>query len=387
MHRHTIKQTIVALLVFPLAVACGKNASMAQYAQLSSVDGVPNNDSSTDSNGNSSIDTSSDNGNTITNKTMICSDLNLDGVVFSSSLSDFSINAFSLAMNISGSYEGHTGWDNISNNFDGQGLSLGLFNQNLGQGSLQPLMIGLRDSKNAKFKSFFTSAQYSSVNSMLTAWGGVSTTLSKAVSKKTYTEDYSDLDDLDAVAAADGEEISSNMSAEDNFSKAAVSKQQESVNWAVANLYSGSSFKTAWKSALQAMARSPEYISQQAKAAESIHNKARGYMSTYNLNTMRAYLFFFDIVVQNGGITTSIKTKYMTWLKSNTSASENTKLKKLLEYRLTLVKSQYVGDVRSRKTAIIDGTGTVHGSKRNFPKEYCVNSWSVPYAEASLNLL
>jgi hypothetical protein len=102
---------------------------------------------------------------------------------------------------------------------------------------------------------------------------------------------------------------------------------------------------------------------------------------------MRAYLFFFDIVVQNGGISTSVQTKYMTWVKSNAKATESSKLKKLLEYRVALVRAQYMNDVKTRKTAIIDGTGTVHGSKRNFPKEYCVDDWSIPYADASLSLI
>jgi hypothetical protein len=84
-------------------------------------------------------------------------------------------------------------------------------------------------------------------------------------------------------------------------------------------------------------------------------------------------LFFFDIAVQNGGLSTVVRNEYKTWAAKNTSSSENTRLKKLLEIRLKSVISKYVADVRARKTAIINGSGTVHGEKRQFEKEFCAD--------------
>ncbi len=312
-------------------------------------------------------------------KPSICSDLTFKNVKWPSSLTEFQVNTFALAMNISGSFEGHTGWTNLTNNFDGQGISLGLFNQNLGQGSLQPLMIELRRAHLATMKTFFSTNQYKLVDSMLTKWGGVSNSpLSKVQDvNPSYRNDFSDLDDPDAIA----EESET----DDGWSeKASTPKNQVSVDWAVKNVFKGSQFKPEWKSALQKMAGSAEYVTIQVLAAKAIHDKAMSYMKKYGFKEMRAYFFFFDIVVQNGGISKSIENKYFSWAKSNKSASEKTKLKKLLEYRLTIVIPKYRNDVKSRKLAVIDGVGTVHGDRRDFAQEYCSPQWTTQFPKNSL---
>lgn len=309
----------------------------------------------------------------------LCSKLAFDNVVWPSTLTDYQINTFALAMNITGSFEGSAGWSNLSNNFDGQGVSLGLFNQNLGQGSLQPLMIQLRDRQLTKMKSFYSKTQFDSLNAMLTSWGGgvSSGVLAKqSAFADFYENDFSDLDDPELM---DPSESRLGFSA-----KASNSKNAVSVNWAVKNIYSGSSFKTEWKNAFKKMAASPEYVSLQVAAAKSIHDKTMGYMKKFAFKEMRAYLFFFDIVVQNGGISTSIADKYLAWAKQNSKLSESAKLKKLLEYRLTVVIAKYRNDVKARKTAVIDGAGTVHGSQRVFSKEYCAPSWNAVFPKTSL---
>ena len=59
---------------------------------------------------------------------------------------------------------------------------------------------------------------------------------------------------------------------------------------------------------------------------------------------------------------------------AGSTASETTRLKKILEIRLTHVIEKYKNDVNSRKLSIINGAGVVHGSSRNYPKEYCFTS-------------
>ncbi len=297
-------------------------------------------------------------------KPSICSDLSFNQVEWPSNVSAKQLDAFALAMNITGSFEGHDGWSNIANNFDEQGLSLGLFNQNLGQGTLQPLMINYQQSTSNKMSSLFSTSQRSSITSMLNTWlaanGGV---LSKATAQ-TSVQTIPDTSPLD-------KNFDSQIS-----QKASNAINQESVDWAVAQLYLGTEFKTEWKTALQNLSEDPKYVTLQIEAAINLHNKAMGYVTKYRFKTLYSYLFFFDIVVQNGGISSTTESQYLTWEKSNKTASEATKLLKLLEYRLLLVNSQYVADVRSRKTSIIKGTGTVHGSSRNYPVEYCSPTWN-----------
>ncbi len=293
-------------------------------------------------------------------KPSICSDLSFDQVEWPSNISAKQLDAFALAMNITGSFEGHDGWSNIANNFDEQGLSLGLFNQNLGQGTLQPLMIDYQQSTSNKMSSLFSTSQRSSITSMLNTWlaanGGV---LSKATVQT--IPDTSPLDkNFDSLFSQ----------------KASNAVNQDSVDWAVAQLYTGTQFKPEWKTALQNLSEDPQYVTLQIEAAIKLHSKAMGYVTKYRFKTLYSYLFFFDIVVQNGGISSSTESQYLTWENANKAASESTKLLRLLEYRLLLVNSQYVADVRSRKTSIIKGTGTVHGASRNYPVEYCSPTWS-----------
>jgi len=368
----TYKIVLIGCLVGALA-GCGKNGLATQSSQQAS------SDISTPAPGGGDQGGDDNTSSGIAFKPSICSDLSFTNVKWPSTLTDFNANMFALAMNISGSFEGGTGWTNISNNFDGQGLSLGLFNQNLGQGSLQPLMFKLRSQNLTKMKADFTAAQYTSVSGMLTKWGGTGTAASKVTNASEfegYESNFSSLDDPQAIEDS-GE---ANTVAE----KAANSKAQASVDWAVANLYSGSSFKKDWKASLQKMAGSPEYVTLQVAAATAIHNKAMSYVKQFGFTEMRAYFFFFDIVVQNGGLSSSVINSYNTWAKSNSKATQTAKLTKILTLRLTSVLSQYRTDVQTRKLSVINGTGTVHGAKRDYSKEYCGPSWSTVIPKGSL---
>jgi hypothetical protein len=293
----------------------------------------------------------------------ICSELDFEDVEWSKNVEVDDRDAFALALNISGSFEGHRGWANLTNNFDGQGLSMGLLNQNLGQGSLQPMWIEMRNGDLSAMQKLFSSSNFKSVASMLSKWEAATKTDSLDI--KDYG--YNELDDPSVVA----EDLGIDPLELQQITVALTSRNQASVDWAKANLYSGSSFKSDWSTQLNALANSPEYRSIQVRKAESLHNQALAMMKSYGLHELRSYLFFFDIAVQNGGISTTLKNKYLVWAKTNSKASEYTKLMKILELRLTAVRSQYVNDVRSRKASIINGSGTVHGAKRDYAKEFC----------------
>jgi hypothetical protein len=75
--------------------------------------------------------------------------------------------------------------------------------------------------------------------------------------------------------------------------------------------------------------------------------------------------------VQNGGFKKKVLVDYTAYLKSNPQATETQRLNKILELRLQDVLSQWQSDVSSRKLALINSVGMVHGAKRNLPQEYC----------------
>ena len=308
----------------------------------------------------------------------ICSNLSLSGVLWPTSLDLGGKRSLALGLNISGSFEGGSGWKNITNNFDGQGLSLGLLNQCLGQGSLQPLMIKMRDRNSSIMRDQFGTAHLASLDAMLAKWQGTAKTASLLVeSTNSFIDPSGDnvgqgdediridgrLSDLDALP--DG---SDGVGQQESTSS-------DSVAWAKQNLYTdgGTTFQSSWRKELQTMSASPSYVSIQIEAAMTIHAKAVGYMKTLGLHELRSYLFLFDVNVQNGGLYSADLAAFKAAIPAGSRADELTRLKKILAIRLTHVVAKYKTDVESRKLSIIMGQGTVHGTTRNYSKEFCFN--------------
>ena len=74
----------------------------------------------------------------------ICGRLSFQGISWPQTLPAKDRKSLATSLNLTGSYEGGQGWINITNNFDGMGMSLGLLQQNFGSGSLQPLLLKFR---------------------------------------------------------------------------------------------------------------------------------------------------------------------------------------------------------------------------------------------------
>ncbi|MDD5629003.1 MAG: hypothetical protein PHU21_08060 [Elusimicrobia bacterium] len=281
----------------------------------------------------------------------IRSALDFSGVHWPEGLTEADRAAFEVALNISGSFEGNEGWVNLSNDFDGQGLSLGLLNQCLGQGSLQPLLLSLRQGHPETMDVIFSSDHLKSLSGMLDSWQSAS----GAEARSGAPERRSWLDEPVAAMRAAG-----------------PSPDEASVAWAEKNLYSdgGKTFDPVWKAEFIALAGNPEYVTLQIQAALGYHDKAVAYQSRVGVRELRAYLMLFDVVVQNGGLYPDDLDDYAAYVKANPHAKSAQKLQKLLALRLRHVRPKYVADVRSRKSAIIAGTGFVHGAKRDLPAEY-----------------
>lgn len=352
--------------LFYLLTACGGQSSISAGEALT---GDNNNSSGTTTGGTTPSEEPPTSGGDVIRPPInlkICSSLNFENVSWSADLSESHVNSYALAMSITGSFEGHNGWSNISNNFDGQGLSLGLFNQNFGQGSLQPLMIRLFQKDPEVYDLYFSSSQKNSLLDMLQDWD------SQFVLSKPQPSRF-DLDTSDLDKPSEDTPILSFKTAANN---------RDSVDWAVQTIYSnsaGTQFRSSWRAALRNLAEDPDYVTEQIAAAERINNKALRYMNEYNAKERRSYLFFFDIVVQNGGIQSSVKTAYEEEVRRRGITREYDRMVVLLEQRLKKVRTQFVEDVRSRKMSLLNGTGRVHQSNRNYANEYCVDNWLADY--------
>jgi hypothetical protein len=278
--------------------------------------------------------------------------LNFSSVNWASGLSLNDETALELALNISGSFEGNAAWANLTNDFDGEGLSMGLLNQTLGTGSLQPLLIQMRDLHMNEMGTFFDSTRFNSLISMLAQW--------ESSQSSSLVPEYQVLSLLDVIPLG--------------TNTATVTPNQASVNWALANLYTdskGQNFDPTWAADLTALTQNPDYVSLQIDAAMDLHNQALSEETLTGVNELRSYLFMFDVNVQDGGMYSQDWTDFKTWLQSNASATDTDRLNELLTLRLRHVRSAYVSDVQSRKQAIINGQGFVHGDQRNLETQYC----------------
>jgi hypothetical protein len=294
-------------------------------------------------------------------KFQICSTLPFNsGVDWSGQLTSTDREALKLSFNISGSYEGETGWVNLTNNFDGQGLSAGLLNQTLGTGSLEPLLIEMKTRYAAFTAATLSSPHFDSMSGMLTAWNASLGILQPFRWIRTLQDGPASRFDRDERPLQ-------------LRTSAKSGRNGTAVQWAVKTLYSdgGSTFLPSWKQELTTLMGSDQYVGIQIKAGTNLHDGARQLQDAIHCTELRCYLLMFDFTVQNGGIYQSDLDDYAAYLKAHPRLDLTAQLKKLVELRIRHVIPKYAQDVRSRKYAIIDGVGTVHGINRNLEKQYC----------------
>jgi hypothetical protein len=140
---------------------------------------------------------------------------------------------------------------------------------------------------------------------------------------------------------------------------------------------------------------SPEMIEIQMENCQRVGNSATEMMKTLKQNSLRAFCFCFDVVVQNGslnGVAAQApdraalkkeiaafkvgKTGATDWGKNKTAwtqaadkmTDEQVSLLRVALKRASLSRAEYTGDVANRKGAIIVGTGWVHGSSMSYPQ-------------------
>jgi hypothetical protein len=278
------------------------------------------------------------------NALKFCSPIDFKDIQWDSRLDLNAQRSFAIALSISGEFEGHAAWKNITNNFDGMGLSAGLLNQTLGTESLQPLFEKMARDHQQKFDGQFSSLHLSSILGMLKQWNPAQF----QIQEFHPTENDSTLNTLNSNA---------------------------SVQWAVQNLYDSSgNFLHDWKAELQSLLETPEYVNLQVGSALHYHLQALKYLARTGFQDLRSYLLMFDIITQNGSIKESRFQEWDAFILQNKITDEVAALKALVEIRLQDTQAKWRADVRRRKYALIDGTGVVHGVAVNLPKSYCYNS-------------
>jgi len=211
----------------------------------------------------------------------------------------------------------------LSGNFDGQGVSFGALQWNLGQGSLQPLIIAMAKTYPTVIRNIFKQRYVS---------------LMKAMSMKSKT----------------------------------------SVRWATSIQSRKHRIKEPWKQNFIKLGQTDEYQSLQAMAARRLFNSALQLCKQYKIYSQRAAALMFDIKVQNGSIKQSIRQKIFRDIRGlpkvlSRKAFEEANLTIIANRRAEGCNKRWVEDVRRRKLCIATGKGTVHGLTYDLKRQFGIS--------------
>ena len=216
---------------------------------------------------------------------------------------------------LTGAFETSTGFPDcycgLTGDFDGQGLSYGVLQWNIGQGTLQPLFADLLAAHHDVAANIF----------------------------------HDHLDELAEMLAA---------------------SREDQLAWArsIQDLNRHRVFEP-WAGLLQALGRTPEFQAIQTIHAERIHQKAVQLCGRYEVSTERALALMFDICVQNGSIDAATESTIRNDFDAipaslDPMAIEVARLQSIANRRAEATAPAYVEDVRVRKLTIANGTGVVH---------------------------
>lgn len=251
----------------------------------------------------------------------------------------------------------------VTGNFDGQGISIGFLQWNIGSGTLQPLLKQMIVESPNDFNNIFAG---------------------QVVAKDLY-----------------GNTVRQPMS--DVIKNVMNMSESEQLQWAK-SINDDNNIKEPWKSAFNNLVNNDNFIKIEEEFANTYFNNAERIINDKEIGvkTMRGYALAFDIAVQNGSVKSSAKSLIKEALmgKQNKLTNEydisltnnqryvikdlNRRLKgvtdnnlKKLYYTAAAVSissnDKYVKDVWSRKSSIVEGTGTVHGTSHNFERTLGLN--------------
>ncbi len=200
----------------------------------------------------------------------------------------------------------------VTGNFDGQGISFGALQWNLGQGTLQPLL-----------------------KEMLRNHADVASTIFGA-----------ELDRLrEAINGSRDAAISFAVSIQDQTKKAVA---------------------PPWKQMFRSLGLTPEFQEIEVGGAVSYYERGVRLCSDYGLWTERGRALMFDICVQNG----TIPDKVGELIRADFGKMEQDlspedaevgRMRIIANRRAEAANPRFVEDVRRRKLCIAEGKGTVHG--------------------------
>ncbi len=222
----------------------------------------------------------------------------------------------------------------LSGDFDGQGISFGVLQWNLGQGSLQPLLEEMNRKHARRLRDL--------------------------------------LDDNYPLLVT--------------FLKAS---REEQIAWArsIQDPVRHMIFEP-WRGLLKGLGRMPEFQEIQATHAEALYQSAQKLCRAYQLWSERAVALMFDILVQNGSISNIVRAQILHDYEKidpglEEADAEVARMTIIANRRAEAANPRWIEDVRARKLCCARGQGRVHGTEIDLENQYGIGLRRVSKKERS----
>jgi hypothetical protein len=234
---------------------------------------------------------------------------------------------------LTGAFETGTGspgcFCGLSGDFDDQGISFGVLQWNLGQGSLQPL---LRDmiSEHADLTRDLFAEHFDALNEVMK--------LSNDGAGRTEALEFS-----------------------------------RSIQHPVTH-----QVYEPWRGYAKSLGRTREFQAIQVKYAHEAYKKALALCDEYAVWSERGAALMFDIVTQNGGIKSVTRAQILGDISTlpaglDKHEREVRALKVVANRRAEAANPQWIDDVRRRKLCIANGEGVVHGIRFDLEAQFGIS--------------
>jgi hypothetical protein len=228
---------------------------------------------------------------------------------------------------LTGAFETSSGFPEcfagLAGDFDGEGISFGVLQWNIGEGTLQPLFSQMLQNHPEVMTRIFQE-KLSSFSHMLS-----------------------------------------------------LSREQQLAWWIAIQSPDKADIFEPWRGYLLALGRTSPFQQIQMGHSESIYSDALLLAREYDLQTERGVALMFDICVQNGWIEPTTKAQIEAdFARIPDSAGqlerEVSKMRVIANRVAESSRPEYVEDVRTRKLTIADGVGVVHGMYYDLASQYAI---------------
>jgi hypothetical protein len=208
----------------------------------------------------------------------------------------------------------------VAGDFDGQGISFGALQFNVGQRTLQPLLAEMDRVHPALMEEIF----------------------------------HDHLGELRTMLAAD-------LGAQLAFARAIQDPQFR--------------IHEPWRGMFLALGRAPECHTLQLEQAARTVEHAKRLCERFGVSSPRALALMFDILVQNGSINAAVTAQIEDDIRRldpalDPQAQEHERLRSIANRRAEAANPRWVEDVRARKLCIANGRGRVHGTFYDLEEQY-----------------